>query len=142
MKKINKNGFTLIELLAVTVILILVLSIAALTVTSLLNRSKTKSFDVLINTMQDAAREAYSICVVKPNSDFCVDHPLPGYDESDTVTLGELIDHQYIDTLKNPWNKDEKCDTSSTVKVTRTRKSQVSFTYEVCLKCGTHSNCD
>ena len=142
MKKINKKGFTLVELLAVVVILILVLTLAVLSTHGLLLKGESTGFDVIVNSLQDSAREAYSNCVVNPNSDFCRIHPIPSYDESDTVTLGELIDYGYSDKLKNPWNKSEKCDRNSTVKVTRTRKSQVSFEYETCLICGKHNSCE
>ena len=142
MKRINKNGFTLVEMLAVVLVLGLILIISIISVHQLGISGKNKSFDVLVNTFKDSAKEAYSICVVNANSDFCLAHPLPDYDETDTVTLGELMEYDYIDTLKNPWNTKEKCDSTSTVKVTRTRKSQVSLTYEACLKCGTHSNCE
>ena len=55
MFKINKKGFTLVELLVVLVILVLIMSIAIPSVTSSMERSKSKQKNSKIQLMESAA---------------------------------------------------------------------------------------
>ena len=55
----NKKGFTLIELLATIIILALVMSIGAYSITAIIKNSKQKNYELLIGNIKDAAEELY-----------------------------------------------------------------------------------
>ena len=56
----NRKGFTLVEALAVIAILAVILVIATLTLKNISESSKNQTFKVLVNSMQNSVREAYS----------------------------------------------------------------------------------
>lgn len=59
MKKINNKGFTLIELLVVLVLLVVIMSIAIPSVTSSIERSKTKQKQQKIELLRSAGELYY-----------------------------------------------------------------------------------
>ena len=60
MKKLNNKGFTLVELLAVLVILIAIMSIAIPSISSSLERSKSKQ-DTAKQKILESAAELYTL---------------------------------------------------------------------------------
>ena len=139
---IMKNkGFTLIEMLAVMAILAILMGVAVYALQGHLIKGRNKSFKIVVNTFEDGVLEAYTTCLAEPDSsDFCTNHPLPDFNGTDTITLKELEDEQFIEPIKNPWKKDERCNPSSTVTVTRNDQNNISFDYKTCLICGEHSS--
>ena len=155
----NKKGFTLIEVIAVIVILSIILMIGVYALNGHLIKGRNKSFDLLVNSLEDSVASAFASCESEPNSsDFCTNHPLPDANGTDTITLEELVNENFIEPVKNPWKKSEACDPSSTVIVTRKpveikhKKSDgsyeilgyddtvIDFEYKTCLKCGDHES--
>jgi len=141
----DKKGFTLIELIATIVLLSLVLIFATYSLSNYLKQGREKSFKLLVNSFEDSVLEAYTSCISDPNSsEFCKNHEIPDYAETDTIKLSELVDEYFIENVKNPWNTNETCDLDSYVTVYRNSIDNISFYYYTCLKCGTHESywCD
>ena len=135
----NRKGYTLIELIAVIAILAIVMVIGVYSVTSYMNRSKQKAFDVLINSFEDGVLTAYTSCLTNPKgSDFCRNHSIPDAGEFDRISLGELENDEFVEKMKNPWNTSEKCESNSYIIATRTSDDNISFNYKTCLQCGNH----
>jgi len=140
----NKKAFTLIEIIAVIVILGILLIVATVSVSSYLKSGREKSFKVLVENFEDAAKSAYTDCLLDSNAnDFCRTHDLPALGGEGTIKLSELVVNGYIEELKNPWNKKEKCDQqTSEIKVKRVAdsKGSIEFEYKVCLRCGNRAS--
>ena len=141
----NKKGFTLIELLSVIVLLAIILVFAVFSYTRYLKLSKDKILKVDINTIEDAALTALTDCEKNPTGEFCTKYPIPDGGSSITILYSDLINNDYVENFKNPYNKDEYCDANSYVVVTRkvtntltgsVDDSDLSFTYNTCLRCG------
>ena len=163
----NKNGFTLIELLGVIVILSILLTMATVTYTTQLKRSKEKVIDIEINSFEDAAASALEDCETNigtgASSDFCNSHPgMIDVNAEDNITLDELVRYQYIERIKSPYDSKEFCTGSLKVKrvginqVTHTRKnadgttstetwesddSSSTLIYDTCLTCSGKTTC-
>ena len=137
----NKNGFTLIELLAVIMILAIIIGLGTVSYNNYLRKVRQKSFDISVNSMEDAVASAYSDCEANHSKNsFCNSHSIPT--TTDTVRLSELINAGYIEKIKNPYSKDENCDfNNSRVIVTRGSSTDysynISLSYKTCLICGT-----
>lgn len=101
MRDINNKGFTLVELIATIVILALVMGIGAYSVTSIINKSKDKDYDLLIENINNAAESYYIECKFA-NNDSC-EPPI-------TITLQTLVDSGFLkgnSTFKEGDNKDK-----------------------------------
>ena len=126
----NKKGFTLIELLAVIMIVAILLIVAVVAVNSTIQRSKDKSFTILVNSFEDGALQAYTECLVKGDSDrlrnFCTNHKLTG---SETFTLNDLTQNGFIEDFKNPYDSNTPCDPINS-KITVTLNSSPTTNYE------------
>lgn len=123
MKKLNNKGFTLVELLAVLVILIAIMSIAIPSISSSLERSKSKQ-DTAKQKILESAAELY-----------VTDHK-NSIDESVTtcsITIKELKEGNYID--KDAAKDSNGNDFSGCIKYT---KSTSTFEY---LESGCGSSC-
>ena len=68
MKKINNKGFTLVELIATVVILSLVITIGAVSITTIIKTSKEKDYELLVKEIKNAAEEFYIECNFASNS--------------------------------------------------------------------------
>lgn len=55
----NKKGFTLAELLGVIVVLSIIVSIAGISVVSIMNKAKNKTYDEMNDNLKDAAKTCY-----------------------------------------------------------------------------------
>lgn len=108
----NKKGFTLAELLGVIVVLSIIVSIAGLSVISVMNKAKNKTFAEMTDNLKDAAKTCY------------LDNEL---DATNCNTVKKLKDNGYFED-----NKDY-CDNDITISFIETRDD-----YQVNLskKCG------
>ena len=102
----NRKGFTLVELLATILILALLLGIGTYSIISIINSSKQKNYELLINNTKSAAETYYQECKFSNNSGIpCTDNNKDGKYET---SLGDLVTYGYLkgnDTLKNGNNK-------------------------------------
>ena len=138
----DNKGYTLIELISVIALLSIVLILGVYSVTNFLIDSKDKSFNILVNSFEDGVLEAYTSCLSNPTiASFCTNHDMPSNGNSDTIYLRELINEEFVEKFKNPWNTSEECDVNTSyVRVTRNNANSISFTYKTCLKCGNHQS--
>ena len=63
----NKKGFTLIELLATIIVLSIVMGIGAYSIINILNSSKKKNYDILIDNINSGAEQFYQECTYSSN---------------------------------------------------------------------------
>ena len=146
----NNKGFTLVELLAVVMILGAIMAMASLSYTSYLKRSRDKSFDLAVNSMEDAAQSALQDCETGASNDtdtglptgFCISHSgIPEVGETVTINLSELVNYHYIDQIMSPYNTKEKCTGRVQVRRSTVNASVDSSNFELvfpntCLRCG------
>lgn len=132
----RKNGFTLIEMLGVMILLGILTTLAVSSYSSYLTKTKIKAFTMEEKSMRDATESAYIDCVSNhPNNTFCKNHSMVDtIGETDTVYLKELIQDQYIDIIKNPYDTEEECDMEKSYVFVE--KSNTKTAYQVCLICG------
>lgn len=140
----NKKAFTLIEMLAVVLILGLLVSISTGIYNSYLASSRNKAYKMAEESFVNAVQEAYLDCSSNhPDNNFCTNHKeLTKPSESSKITLKELVDDDYIDAIKNPYDTDKFCDLNNSY-VTAKNSSNTSLinidiSYTVCLICGDH----
>lgn len=135
----NKKAFTMIELLAVVLILGIIMAIAVTSYNGYLKTSRDKSFKLAENSFNDTLEEAYVDCIGnKSKNDFCQNHDKPTAGSTDTVYLYELINSDYSESIKNPYNTNESCDENSYIKIkhVNTTNGVSEYSYDVCLICG------
>ena len=124
--KIKKKGFTLVELLATIIILGLLVTIAYVSVTSILNKGNDSYYESQENMLVLAGREYFA------------DHrsELPKeIGDTSTVTLETLIKEKYIDPIKDK-NEDD-CDELKSG-VTAQKITDRDFQYYGILECGNY----
>lgn len=98
----NRKGFTLVELIATLVILALVMSLGAYSIISIINNSKEKNYELLINNIKDGAETYYNECRFANNSGInCTKID----DGSYNISLGDMVKYGYI--IGNSTNKDD-----------------------------------
>lgn len=95
----NKKGFTLAELLGVIVVLSIIVSIAGLSVVSVMNKAKNKTFAEMTDNLKDAAKTCY------------LDNEL---DATNCDTVKELKDNGYFEDNKSYCNNDISISFSET----------------------------
>lgn len=92
MKKINNYGFTLVELIVTIVLLVLVMSIGAYSITGIVKNSKEKDYELLVREIKNASEDYYLECKYGD-----VDDLITGCDNlSDGVSLGNLVMFGYL----------------------------------------------
>ncbi len=113
-----KKGFTLIEIIVVVVIIAILTLIAVPTVKTILNNSKVKSHDLVVITIQDAAKAYFYENYYTYESDLLAN----GYVDISIATLqyNNYLDSNVIDPVT-----DEVFDG-----VVRITKSSSSYSYE------------
>ena len=117
----NNKGFTLIEVVTAVVIMSLLGTIAVTSMMSVLKSGNDKYYKNQEDMVIMAAKEYYS------------DHKgeLPIESDTSTITLDELIESDYIDTVKD--SKGNTCNGKSTVTVSKIDKEK--YNYKVELDC-------
>lgn len=120
----NKKGFTLTELLGVIVVLAVIIGIAMMASTSIMNKSKIKLYREMEDNLKDVAITYYLDT------------------EDSEVTVGELIDQGYFEDNKGYCKKEyvikisvEKIKGASTIK-----DGYVPEDYEAIVEEGTCGN--
>ena len=145
----NKKGFTLVELLGVVIVLSIVFMIAVAGYQKYLSDSRQKAFVLEEKNFLSAARSAYADCLANdPVNEFCKYHSdLDTKFTYELIYLKELLEDQYIDQIKNPYNLEQFCDSeksyvyaSSKNNLSTSDNSQME--YKVCLVCGDKSSGD
>lgn len=97
----NRKGFTLIELLATIILLALVVGISSYAITTLIQNSKNKNYDLLISNIKDASELYYQECRYGDVSGIDCTKKADG---SYQVSLGALVNYGYLkgnDTVKS-----------------------------------------
>lgn len=130
----NKKGFTMIELMAAITLLGIMSTLAVVSVSKYLNKSKKTVYRDYEDTLKNAT------------TNYFLDHTglLPEInDASGTKVLATtLINEDYLENMKDPTNKSFNCNNNSYVIVTR--KDNVGFNmdleYRVCLVCSKYKS--
>ena len=110
----NNKGFTLVELIATIVILALVMSIGAISVTSIIKSAKEKNYNILIDNVKSATEIYYQECRYVNNYDNSpIDCSI--VDDGYVITLGKLVQYGYLksddnSTIINPLNEEDITD--------------------------------
>lgn len=140
----NNKGFTLIELIATIAILALIVLISVPAVTSVINGSKNKSYNILVSNIIVAAKDYYEEC--KYNNE-----AISSICSQNSVTLKQLVDYGFLNgtnkegcaganckTVINPKNDNDigACK----IKVTATEDAKGKITYTI-NKNDTNSSC-
>jgi prepilin-type N-terminal cleavage/methylation domain-containing protein len=117
----KKNGFTLIELLAVIVILSLIIVAMIGTMTRLLNNSEEKAYELLITTIENAAKDYVSF-------DRDIQASINVSNPTIVITIGDLyVDQLLTSPLINPLNDDVISD-ESTITITLQSNNELEYT--------------
>lgn len=118
-EKNNKKGFTLIELLSAIILLAIVMSISTVSVIGVINKSKSKSYDALIEYAKIGAKSYFEECdstdivgSTKINCDQLFGNKL-------TTTFGDLLSYGFLvgssksngsKIVENPYNNENMND--------------------------------
>ena len=100
MKRMNNNGFTLVELLATLVILAIIMGIGGFTITNVIENSKKKDYDLLIENIKSSVELYYQECTYV--NDDCNGQITLGYLVTNGYLKGNSKDSEGRQTLVNP----------------------------------------
>lgn len=138
--KNDKKGFTLIELLAAIILLAIVMSISAVSVIGVINKSKSKSYDSLIEYAKIGAKSYFEECdnkeIIGSTESSKIDcNKLD--DNKLTLTFGDLLTYGFLVSsskkndskiVENPYNNENM--NSCKIIVTKTViNGNVSYNY-------------
>ena len=129
-KKKNNKGFTLIELLAVIAILSIVITIVLFFSTSIIDKAKSKSYQVTINNVE---KNANNYVTENNNEIFYLDTG-NGKTEYQCVTIGNLIELGYLDTnvINSEVDSDgSKINVEDFVYIEKDTKSKMQFSSRI-----------
>lgn len=88
----NKNGFTLVELLAVLALLAIIMGIGGYSIISVLNDSREKNYNLLIENINSAVEEYYIECKYSGSSITC-----PSFNSGEyQIQLDDLVKNGFI----------------------------------------------
>ena len=119
----NRKGFTLVELLGAITVLGILSSVAIISVSSIINKTRKQYYVSLRHTLEEAGRSYFN--------DHRILLPVE-IDDSAYVTAEKLIDTKYLKEFKD--HKKQTCSLQdSSVKVTRV--SMEDYKYEVSIFC-------
>ena len=131
--KLNNKGFSLVEIIAVIIIIGVIATIAAPSVSKYIGGSQLTTFVAYENSMEDAAKNAVLDCVGN-NSSKC---ELPVKGATNIIKLSYLIEEGFIDKITTP--KGGKCDfEKSFVKVEN--RGNLNYKFNVCLYCDEYTS--
>lgn len=131
--KLNNKGFSLVEILAVIIIIGVIATIAAPTVSKYISGSKLTTFIAYEDSMEDAAKNAVLDCVGN-NSAKC---ELPDKGETNEIKLSYLVNEGFIDEFKPP--KGGKCDLEKSF-VRVENRGNLNYKFRVCLYCDEYTS--
>ena len=126
----SKKGFTIVELLAAVAIIAIVSGVGMISYSSLINRSADKVFEEYQDSLYAASYNYLSKNINKQSVHL-------------TFPLNLKITDLKIDPIKNPRDKNQTCVDDSYIMIAKNANCDIlSFSYEVCLKCGDdYDNC-
>ena len=133
--KLNNKGFSLIEIIAVIIIIGVIATIAAPSVSKYLGGSKLTTFIAYEDSMEDAAKNAVLDCV-GINATKC---ELPEKGETNKIQLSYLIQEGFIDEFKPP--KGGSCDLNKSF-VRVENRGNLNYKFKVCLYCDDYTSND
>ena len=133
--KLNNKGFSLLEILAVIIIIGVIATIAAPTVSKYVSGSKLTTFIAYEDSMEDAAKNAVLDCVGN-NSSKC---ELPDKGKTSTIKLSYLVEEGFIDEITPP--KGGKCDLEKSF-VRVENRGNLNYKFKVCLYCDDYTSND
>lgn len=146
MKENKQKGFTLIELLGVVVILGIISTIAIVSYSNYVDRSRAQSYAIAENTMKTAVIDVYADCEDSFNRPALCDTKSAPASKGQTVkiSLQELLQYNYLERINDPARTGKFCDSNrSYVEVTNTTEEEAfntSYQYEVCLRCSKYQS--
>lgn len=141
----NNKGFTLIELLVTIILISILMTISTVSVIGLLNKSKQKSYDILIKNIETATENFYEECdnanliETKINA-FCVEKisTIPNTNNKvATVSLKDLVNYGFLKsssknnnnkTVTNPKDNNDIGDCKITITKNIDNKGVVTYT--------------
>ncbi len=141
----NNKGFTLIELLVTIILISILMTISTVSVIGLLNKSKQKSYDILIKNIETATENFYEECdnanliETKINA-FCVEKisTIPNTNNKvATVSLKDLVNYGFLKsssknnnnkTVTNPKDNNDIGDCKITITKNIDNKGIVTYT--------------
>lgn len=118
----NKKGFTLVELLAVLVVLGIVVSISIYTITSIINKTKEKGYQVTLNEIKNTANDY----LIEERGKILFANNGDGT-EYQCITITQLIQSGYLknDITKSLIAKNTTVNMNDIVIITRNQSSKV-----------------
>jgi len=94
MKRMNNKGFTLVELIAIIVLLALVMSIGAISVTTVIKKAKEKDYELLVENIKGAVEMYYQERTYsKTDVVACPSADASGWIN---IELGDLVEYGFI----------------------------------------------
>lgn len=111
----NKKGFTIVELLVTITLLAIISTIAAISITSFINKNKENNYEILKNTILEASKE------------YVTDNRYGNIDSS--ITAQYLLDNHYITSGLTDPKTGKNIDLSSVI-ITITYQNK-NYTYEI-----------
>ena len=111
----NKKGFTIVELLVTITLLAIISTIAAISITSFINKNKENNYEILKNTILEASKE------------YVTDNRYGNIDSS--ITAQYLLDNHYITSGLTDPKTGKNIDLNSVI-ITITFQNK-KYTYEI-----------
>lgn len=133
--RLNEKGLTLFEIIAVIIIIGVIATIAAPTISKYIGGTKLTTFIAYEDSMEDAAKNAVLDCVGN-NSSKC---ELPDKGETNQIELSYLIKEGFIDEIKPP--KGGTCDLNKSF-VRVENRGNLNYKFKVCLYCDEYTSDD
>lgn len=135
----NKKGFTLVELLAVIVVIAIIAVIIAPNVIKLFNKSKDKSYDILINNIRTAGENYYQECEYGDLSNTSKYGELKCTinNNATTVSLGKLVELGILkasgnnNSITNPKNSKNISNCNITITKVVGEHSKTTYTVNI-----------
>ena len=131
--KLNNKGLSLFEMIAVIIIIGVIATIAAPSISKYIGGTKLTTFVAYEDSMGDAAKNAVLDCVGK-NATKC---ELPEKGETKNISLKYLIDEGFIDEITPP--KGGSCDLNKSF-VRVENRGNLNYKFKVCLYCDEYTS--
>lgn len=152
----NNKGFTLIELLVTIILISILMTISTVSVIGLLNKSKQKSYDILIKNIETATENFYEECdnsnlIESKINSFCVEKISTITNTNNkvaTVSLKDLVNYGFLKsssknnnnkTVTNP--KDNKDIGDCKITITKNIDNKGVVTYTITPVSNTNESC-
>ena len=131
----NNKGFSLVEMLVVIIIIGIIGTIAAPSISKYISGSKLTTFVAYESSMEDAAKNAVLDCIGITSSK-C---ELPEKGETNNIELSYLVNEGFIDPITAP--NGGKCDINKSF-VRVENRGNLNYKFKVCLYCDDYTSDD